>query len=696
MSGRAIPSDLEALARLAGVQTEYRAHSGQIVRVDPETVLGVLSALGLPVSRVEDVAPVLAEARMARSARLLEPVLVQRGGEATASIPSAAAADPAGWSMTLTCEDGRSGRGRLADLLVAGSSEGPLARLPTPGGEAIAPGYHEVALEGPGLVERALLVAAPRCPEPRRGWGVFMPLYALRTGSDWGSGSYPDLGALGRWTRSVGGAFVGMLPLYPAFLDPPCDPSPYLPVTRLGVNELYVDPTSVPELESAPAARALLGSADFLARVAGARQSESVPYEELTCLRREAIEAIARELLASGRGEAELVGFAERRPDMLAYARFRASGERHGRDWRSWPAGAADGAREAPLADPVVRYHLCAQWLAHRQLAEAAEAADLYGDLPVGVHPLGFDPYFEPGAFATGAQGGAPPDGFYAGGQAWALPPLHPEGIRTQRYRHLIAVLRSAFAHLRTIRVDHVMGLHRMYWIPDGHDARHGAYVSYRADELRAVVALEAHRAGAVVVGEDLGTVDASVREAMAADRMLRTWVFEFKTSSAEPLPEPPAECIASVGSHDVPRFAAFWRGADPGEPNDTEDLLAGRIDADRARERTAWRRSLAASLGLDVDAAAAATPESERLALQGILGQLTASPAPLVLVDLQDLWGEIEQENRPGTGPEAANWRHRSRLDLDQLETDPQVGALCSLVEGGRALRAPRGACVS
>ncbi len=674
MSPEGLAPELDALARLAGVLPEYRAYDGRTIHVEAETVLAVLGALGVVVSHPKDAAAALVEAREARSRRLLEPVVVHRGGAPTVMLGASVAHAPASWSLTITCEDGRTKRAGLPELIVGPhQGGGVLARVPTTDGSALGPGYHELVLEGPAVVARALLVSAPRCPVPRRGWGVFMPLYALRSASDWGAGSYVDLAALGRWTASVGGDFLGMLPLYPAFLDPPCDPSPYLPVTRLALNELYVDPAAVPELEAAPSARRLLSSGPFAARVVATHRAVSVPYEEL---------------VRSGRGEAELRGFAEVRPDLLAYARFRATGERHGRDWHSWPASAARECGALPFSDPAVLYHLCAQWLAHRQLADASGAIPIYGDLPVGVHPQGFDPYFEPEAFAGGVQGGAPPDAFYAGGQAWALPPLHPVGIRAQGYRHLIAVLRSAFAHLGALRIDHVMGLHRMYWIPEGHDARHGAYVSYRAEELRAIVALEAHRAGAVVVGEDLGTVDESVREAMAEDRMLRTWVFEFATSRSDPLPEPPAQCIASIGSHDVPRFAAFWRGAAPGEPNDTDELVAGRIENARALERRAWREALSRALGVEPEASGASHETLERSALGGVLEHLAAGPAALVLVDLQDLWGELEQENRPGTGSGAGNWRHRSALELEQLVGDPGVGALCSLVERRRAER--------
>jgi 4-alpha-glucanotransferase len=678
----ALSPELADLAASAGVQVSYVTYQGDEHRVDPEVVVGVLQALGVPIGGPAEAKAVLAARRAEGGTRRLEPVVVHRTHSRRATVALGASFDPERAWLTLRHEHGASQHARVAEV-ARGTGVVSLRKL---AGGPLPPGYHELVLEADGTEEEALVISAPRCPPARRGWGLFLPLYALRSDGDWGAGSYPDLGELGRFARAAGASFVGTLPLYPGFLEDPADPSPYRPVTRLGYNELYVDPTGVPELSEAPAARSILESPGFRGRVRAAHDSELVPYEALAVLRRQVLEPLADALADND----ELARFAADHPELVAYAAFRAAGERHGQDWRRWPAGAAHAATGAVPEDRAARYHLCAQWLAHRQLAEAGGVARLYGDLPVGVHPDGFDPYFETEAFAAGASGGAPPDPFFLRGQDWSIPPMHPVGMREQRYRHLIEVLRVALAHVAVLRVDHVMGLHRLWWVPEGFDAAHGAYVTYPADELHALVALEAHRAGAVVVGEDLGTVEPEVRVAMAEDRMLSSFVLEFKATAKNPLPEPPRQCIASLDTHDVPRFAAFFRGAAPGRPNPTAELAAGADPSNRERAR--WRAALAARLSVDEGAGrlepavGGSQPLDERRALAGCLAHLAASEAALVLVDLADLWGELEQENRPGTGVEALNWRHRAACTLEEARGDEGVGELLALVDGARS----------
>ena len=280
-------------------------------------------------------------------------------------------------------------------------------------------------------------------------------------------------------------------------------------------------------------------------------------YEKVARLRRRVLAPMAEALLG-GRSSAPrcVLRLRRRAPRAAGVRPLPGAGDR---------LGTARHAVIRPARGPGLRaersaYHLYAQWVAAQQLSVPARAAPLYADLPIGVHPDGFDPLWAPAAFVRGRARGAPPDLFFAGGQDWAFPPLHPERIRDDGYDYFIGVLRRAFRHADYLRVDHIMGLQRLYWIPEGFDARHGAYVSYRADELHAVVSLEAHRAGAVVVGEDLGTVPDGVRARMAADRMLRSWVLQFE-STGRTRCRPPSGVLASWGTHDLPRFVSYFWG---------------------------------------------------------------------------------------------------------------------------------------
>ncbi len=690
-SGGGSATAVAELAVLHGVLPAYTGTDGREHRADDEVVLAILGAMGVPVGSAAEVAAALVAGRRAQARRTLEPVVVSRTGRpasATVTLPSRV--HPREVWCSIELESGGVLRQRLT-ASVTGMAAGPEVggerfnryqiRLERHDAEPLPPGYHRLVVEWTGSRVAALLVVAPTCPSAPRGWGVFLPLHALRTDEDWGVGSYTDMAALGQWAGEVGGSMLGSLPLYPSFLDPPADPSPYLPVSRLAYNELYVDVTSLPELESAPEARRLLAADEFRRRLVAAHESTLVDYEEVSRLRRQVLAPMADALVAgSSTRRASFCAFADEHPELVAYARFRAAAERLGRSSAVGAPGEDDDMRPD---EPALAYHLYAQWAAAQQLASAADSTPIYADLPIGVHPEGFDPRWSPQSFVPGAHGGAPPDLFFARGQDWAFPPFHPEKMREDGYSYFISMLQRAFRHAAYVRIDHVMGLERLYWIPDGFEARHGAYVSYRADELHALVALEAHRSGVVIVGEDLGTVPDSVRSRMAEDRMLRSWVLQFESTTEQPLPSPPVGVLASWGTHDLPRFSAYFWGDDIDEREEAAGLSpteTARAHVERERWREALLRSVGESVGKGVGTGIGIGPgeEADRaaMALRACLIHLARSPADLVLVDLEDLWGERQPQNRPGTGTEAGNWRRRAARTLGQVLHDTKTAA--------------------
>jgi 4-alpha-glucanotransferase len=664
---------LVELAELHGVQGSFEGGDGRRHQADEDVILAILGALGSPVRSAADAAGALAEKQREMAAVRLQPILVHRiGRRSTSTVRLPGGVHPRDVWLTIELEDGRTVRSRLTVALTGMSAGSGSAderdntytfSLASQGADSIPPGYHRVTLEWPGSDVSARLIAAPACPTAARGWGTFLPLHALRTEGDWGVGSYVDLAALGSWVGGLGGAMVGALPLYPAFLDAPADPSPYLPVSRLAYNEIFVDPTSLPELSASLEARQLLDSDEFRRRLAAVHRSELVDYEEVSHLRRQILTLMADALLqgTSTRKE-ELETFGREHPELLAYARFRAHLDATGSSGR----GASPTPGELTDSPPTLGYHLYAQWVAAEQLSAAARSTPLYADLPIGVHPDGFDPAWSPHSFVHQVHGGAPPDLFFEGGQDWSFPPLHPERVREDGYGYFIETLRRAFQHASYLRVDHVMGLQRLYWIPAGFDAQHGAYVSYRADELHALVSLEAHRAGTVVVGEDLGTVPDSVRSRMASDRMLRSWVLQFESTPEHPLPAPPARVLASWGTHDLARFTSYFWGSDL-----SDDEKLGRLGETEAAEervvRAQWRAALLEEIGV-----AEGSDDPAGDALRACLSHLARSAADLVMVDLEELWGEREPQNRPGTGTEAANWSRRASQTLEEVRNDP------------------------
>ncbi|HVV74580.1 MAG TPA: 4-alpha-glucanotransferase [Mycobacteriales bacterium] len=470
-------------------------------------------------------------------------------------------------------------------------------------------------------------VAAKATQPARRppGLGVTAPLYAIRGRDDWGVGSFRDLAAFAGLAASWGADLIGTLPLFAMSTETPIDPSPYLPISRLFWNELYVDISDAAELSGCELIEAMRPSR-------AVRDASEVDYEAVAAAKRNALDACATSMeVAEGRRREDFERFIAGHPELAAYADFRAAGD----------------AKAA-------RYHRFVQYAAAHQLDQVVAEGDrvgtgLYLDLPVGVHRDGFDTWANPELFAD-AQVGAPPDAMAAEGQAWGFPPLHPQRLRASGYRYLIDALRVAFRYARAVRIDHVLGLQRLYWIPNGLDATCGAYVRYRHDELLAIITTEAHRAGATVIGEDLGTVSPEIRRAMDDHGVLHTFVTRFEASRDDPLPQPRRPSAASLGSHDLPRFATFWR--EPGQ------------------------RELVDALGVREPG------EALRLCLQSLAG----GPAAYVFVDVADLEGETVPDNRPGTGPEAGNWRHRLPRSLTKVEDDESVRDLMTTLAELRA----------
>ncbi|MGH3732438.1 MAG: 4-alpha-glucanotransferase [Acidimicrobiales bacterium] len=672
---------LHELATLYGVNTSYLGKDGDVHDAEPEVIFSILRALDVPIARPRDAGSALRARKLDIAQRIVEPVIVLGDNQPTemlVSLPQGVEANTL-W-LTFEFEDGTTRHDRLAESPSTFHSTIDIENRRfhqfrvqlSKHGVNVPFGYHTLTVEAgtPGRSNtsaNALLVCAPHCPRPSRGWGVFMPLHALRTEHDWGVGSYRDLAHLGQWAQAQGASMMGALPLYPTYLDPPIDPSPYRPVSRLAYNEIYIDPESVPEFELSISAREARNATSFRFRLLAARDASSVEYEVVARLRRQILEPMAESLLrTTSRRRQEFDFFLAKHPELVAYGEFRAAVERGGRRDLSPSSPRTGGSR---TGDPIAHYHAYCQWVAAQQLSAAATSLPLYADLPVGVHPQGFDPYWSPASFLSGVSGGSPPDLFFAEGQNWAFPPLHPERIRDDRYRYLREVFARAFLHASYVRIDHVMGLQRLYVIPEGYEATQGAYLSYSADELHALVSLEAYRVGASVVGEDLGTLPEGVHERMARDGMLRSWVFEFKSTLDDPLPNPPSDVLAGLSTHDTPRFTSFLWGHDIDESEKLGHITPKEADDKRA-SRTLYREALFGALDIPV----LSEPQLSEAALEGCTAHVSASDALLVLIDLQELAGENEPQNRPGTT--TGNWRQRSALTLEELRAAPTIAA--------------------
>lgn len=684
MSPREPRRQLSELARLYGLQGSYTDVRKVRRRAAAESLLAVLGSLDAPVRSMDDVPRALRERRGEMDARVVDHVTVaweRRDTDVSLRLP----ARPAPLAAEVHLQ-----AGTALPVELSRSGRAGIARLPT-----LPPGYHRLVVRAGAVEASSLVVSAPRrCPDPPRPlWGVFLPLYALRARGDWGVGSFAHLDALTAWTAGLGGSTVGTLPLLAAFLeeDGPFEPSPYSPVSRLYWNELFVDVEGVPEFATCAEARELVGSPGFRADIRRARRGRFVDYPAVAGLKRRALEPLARAMAAGDASERRREFERALREDapLRDYARFRACTERRGSSWHVWPARQQAGRLTAADVDPdVERYHAYVQWVAAGQLAamrarNRGPGQGLYLDLPLGVHPDGYDTWRHREAFASGANGGAPPDPFFTGGQEWGFPPLHPERIRETGYAYPIACLRHLLRHAGVLRIDHVMGLHRLFWVPHGMPATKGVYVRYHPQEWYAILALEAGRAGALVLGEDLGTVPRPVRHAMKRHGVLRSHVAQMEVMNArrKRLPDAPAGSVATLNTHDMPPFAAFWTGADvSAEPGaDGPD----RREAQRhLAERAAARRALLALLRERGRLPAGSREPGEVEVAGALLEHLAAGPAALVVANLEDLWGETQRQNRPGTHREAPNWRLRAERTLEQVRSDPAVVGTLSAMD--------------
>ena len=653
---------LQRLARLHGVLPAHRDGFRRDRRPSDEALQAVLVELGADLERPGDLEAAIRSARSEKWSRLAEPVATLRSDREPACVirlPENTAGEQI--EATLCAENGdiREWSVPVASLRVqrlvnVDGRRFAALRLPIRG--HLPAGYHRLLLRVKHRESETLLIRSPGpCVELPRTWGVFAPLYALHSQSSPGAGTFSDLGRLTDWVQGLGGGIVSTLPLLAQFLEEPFSPSPYTPVSRCFWNEFYVDLTQVPEWS------AELGG---LGEQASGRH---VDYRTLMRCKRSALERAAARL--GGVRRERFLNHVRDRPELRAYAAFRAGVERD-----------RTGSGVFESTDSACLYHAYSQWVADDQISALAKRASargpgLYLDLPLGTHPLGFDGFRHPETFARGVSGGAPPDRFFSKGQDWGFAPINPRASRDTGHDYFIASLRHHCRYAGVLRIDHLMGLHRMYWIPDGFAGDQGAYVQYPADELYAIVCIESQRHGAIVVGEDLGTVPAYVRRCMESHGLRRTYVaqFEFRADREPPVTAPPRESVATVNTHDTAMFATFWEG---GDIDDQEDL--GLLDASHASQARERRDNLRRAL-LDYFEQSGAFDRrdaSSRAVLDACIEGIARSESECVIVTLEDLWGEIEPQNTPGTDRERPNWQRRTLPSLESILSDPAIAA--------------------
>jgi 4-alpha-glucanotransferase len=511
-------------------------------------------------------------------------------------------------------------------------------------------GYHKLYPRGGS--ETLLVVSPGRCflPDDLRAWGFAAQLYAARSRASWGIGDLADLSRLGRWTRSLGGAVLMVNPLTAPTPLRPIEASPHYPSSRRYRNPLFL------RIEELPGWDALPG--DLRGRLTNAgtalNRERTIDRDAIFTLKQEALEA----LFARFQGEQGFDWFCSGEGQALTdFATYAALAERHGKDWRQWPAGyrrpdAADVAGFRGAEAARIRFHAWTQWHVDMQLARASKEIGVVHDLPIGLDVAGADAWCWQDMMARDVSVGAPPDEFNSNGQDWGLTPFIPGKLRAAQYRPFIETIRAMLRHAGGLRIDHVMGLFRLFWIPRALGAKGGAYVRTRADEMLAIVALESQRAKAFIIGEDLGTVEEGVRERLHEQRMLSYRLLYFEPA---PPPEFPELALSSVTTHDLPTIAGLWTGAD------LEALK--RIGQSPNEEGTKGLRDKLRRLGdLPEDASA----EDAVIATHRALAK---APSRILLATLDDAVAVPERPNVPGTVREWPNWSLALPQPLEEIE---------------------------
>jgi len=525
-------------------------------------------------------------------------------------------------------------------------------------------GYHTLTDDrGP----RSLIVSPGRChlPGDLRMWGWAVQLYASRSQASWGMGDLVDLAAIATWARRQGAGMLVVNPLNAVAPAIPQQPSPYFPTSRRYRNPIYL------RVEEVPGAAACTPDLDQLA-VQGRRlnRSELVDRDRVWQLKRQALQmiwersAVERHLRGSPFArwrDAQGSGLRE-------FATWCVLAESHGARWRDWPAplrhpGDAAVAEFAASHAEQVGFHEWLQWLTHLQLGAATNKLTVIHDLPVGVDPDGADAWAWQDLLAEGVSVGAPPDEFNPAGQDWGLPPFVPHRLAAAGYRPFAEAVRAAMAGGGGVRIDHVMGLFRLYWIPEGMGPGAGAYVRYPAEDLLAILALESHRAGAVVVGEDLGTVEEGVRPALAERGILGYRLLWFE---ADDPADWPRQSLASVTTHDLATVAGLWSGSDLAE----QERLGV---ATNAAGTAAMRARLARRAGLTRGA-------DDAQAVRGAYRLLGRAPSMLLCATLEDAVGERRRPNMPGVAGRA-NWSQSLPVGIEELPRQQLAGDVAAML---------------
>lgn len=741
---------LRELAERYGIASDYYDIWGQRHETSAQTQRAILEAMGVQVASPETLRRALADCADAPWRQACDPVHIAREAEASGRWSVRMPAQEQDDRDIMISWDVRDETGAVRQSGKAGPGLSPAETrtvddlrhvrfdLPLPAGLPI--GYYDVTVKGVSesrQVEGALrlIVAPSACHMPpesqdgRRLWGLAVQLYALRSARNWGVGDFGDLQTLVEWAaKDLHAGLIGLNPLHTLNNARPFEISPYSPTSRLFLNLLYLDIEAIPEYQLCESAQQAVQDAGFQRALAALRAGEKVDYDQVSAAKRAVLESLwttfcqrhlgggevkDRELTpATERGRA-FARFIEREGETLEMcALFQTLAEEMRRQhplvwaWREWPEPYRSPQSASVAAFRVthrarIRFHQYVQWVAAEQLGAASARAralgmpvGLYHDLALGSDRNGSDAWVYQDVLALEADCGCPPDAFAPQGQNWGLPPANPVRMRETGYRMFTELLRHNLTYGGALRLDHVMGLFRLFWIPLGMPASAGAYVRYPVEDLLGILALESVRHKAVIIGEDLGTVPDGVRERLAAARVLSYRVLYFERTDRGDWKPPeayPQQAVAVVTTHDLPTLSGFWAGRDIdvraglGLYADGGAVQRAREERQQDKQRIVRALSAAGLLPSGVTEESATAQPMTAAVCHALHLFLARTPSWAVLANLEDLLGEMAQTNVPGTVESYANWSRKIALPLERLRDDPRVHQAASAL---RALR--------
>ena len=699
------PSLVE-LARRYGIATEYEDWTGRRVPVPRSTLVAVLAALGVAADDEQERNVALSAKLRSHWARRLPPTVVGRTGEQIRFWVHVTHGDPA--EVWLQLEDGTLRRDipQVDNFTPPFNLNGRLVGeasfvLPTD----VPSGYHRIHLRSGGSETSGALIMTPDwlgLPErlgARRAWGLATQLYSVRSRQSWGVGDLTDLTDLAVWSAQRHGAdYILVNPLHAAAPTKPMEPSPYLPTSRRFVNPIYLHVEAIPEFAELTKRSRIRRLRSEVQHRAG--RLDAIDRDSSWAAKRAALKLVHEEPRSAGR-ELSYAAFRAREGRALDdFATWCALAEKYGGDWHSWPEAlqhpeAAGVAKFVEKRSDTVDFHRWLQWQLDEQLASAQSQAIRAGmalgvmhDLAVGVHPDGADAWALQDAMALGVTAGAPPDEFNQLGQDWSQPPWRPDRLDELEYQPFRALIRAVLRHAGGVRIDHIIGLFRLWWIPQGAPPTEGTYVRYDHEAMIGIVALEAHRAGAVIVGEDLGTVEPWVRDYLLLRGLLGTSILWFeldRDGTGGPLP---AErwreyCLSTVTTHDLPPTAGYLAG-DHVRLRESLGLLTRPVEEELESDRSELAGWMAELRRVGLLEEGEDDPEVVILALYRYLGR---TPSRLLGVALTDAVGDRRTQNQPGTTDEYPNWRvpltgpDGTAIMLEDVFTDPRAATLAEAV---------------